>query len=83
MALPAVSDLTAHAAPDLGASERLAPLVEAGRLRPCAGLRARLGERGSGLEALARARMVAKAMFVTVVSSAPRHPIITVACDGW
>jgi hypothetical protein len=37
MALPAVSDLTAHAAPDLGASERVAPLVEAGRLRPCAG----------------------------------------------
>jgi hypothetical protein len=83
MALPALSDPTAHAPPDLGASERLAPLVKAGRLRSCAELPARLGEHRSGREVLARGRMVAKAMFVAVVPSARRPPIITVACDGW
>ena len=82
MALPALSDLTVHALPDLGASERLVPLVKAGRLRRAPGWRRAWASVGRDFGRWPE-RMVANAVFVAVVPSAPRHPIITVACDGW
>ena len=62
MALPALSDLAVQAPPDLGASERLVPLVKAERSRPCAGLpalgRSSVGTSGAGPSPYGRKRGV-------------------------
>ena len=82
MALPALSDLTADAPPDRGASERLRRWLRPVACERAAGCRRAWASVGRDFGRWPE-RMVANAVFVAVVPSAPRHPIITVACDGW